>query len=198
LALIRAPASLSPAVARLLFQPHWILQIAGLVVAIVMIMQSFRQPKQSLRWAGISLAVLIALWMIAATAVVTREERLKIAQQQLLAAVEHHDAAAMTRLLIPSFTWGNEKRDAIVQHAMSIVSTITIHSNAIESYDATITGYDADVRLVLLTKVDVGPIQTTWQLDWYDDPGADWQLAEVRSWSLFDQPQSNNLPRASQ
>ncbi len=187
LAAIRAPASLPWSVSAPLFESHWLYWIAALAIGTVLLLAGYRRNQRLPILLGRILLILTALWILAATAVVTPAERLAAQHQALYSAAENGDAAAINTVLAPDFHFGPNDRATMETAVAAVLQTIKVKSNFVRGYAAMPQGSDRAISFVhlitniepigALASVPVGGNQyTEWTLFWIDVPNQDWRL----------------------
>jgi hypothetical protein len=133
------------------------------------------------------------LWVLAALALDSPAERLYAAHLDLAAAVEKADVERVFSYFEPHFTVpalgirGDELAAARDQLA-DILKRYGIKDSHITDYHTALNGDGTAVtQFTVLTLSDMGPIKTTWQLSWNDQPGTDWRIMNATLLKLGDQ-----------
>jgi hypothetical protein len=167
-----------------LFDPAWWYVAALAMVGAGVFMAGNARLKDRANYAGIAVFLLALAWFAVAWMVETDGEQVVRGSYELVAAVEARDQTKVGTLLHAQAFLG-------VWNKADIVSGCKIYPDQFGLTDASVTGVElSETPPILVTvvsvitqhdssKVPVGTIPSTWQLEWGKDPTAGWQVMHI-------------------
>jgi hypothetical protein len=178
---LRAPESFPQPLSRFLFehQPLWWIALGVLGGILILVARS--RGNRRMRLGGITLLVATVLWLAAAMLVESSGERLRTTHSSLARAVQNGDVDVILTFFAPQFTVDalniNPHTADAKKEFKSRLDHAGIKETVFRAYHATLNSDRTAVsRFTALTLSDMGPILTTWEVQWEDVPGEDWKI----------------------
>ena len=184
---VRAPGVLPAWLLALLFENHYLVWIAALVLAAALIFVArSRGDRQWLRAGQIVLGVTL-LWIVVARVMDTPAERLYAAHSGLADAIAKNDVDQILGYFKPTFSAaagpvqivsGMPTAEAKQQISASL-KEYGIKETYIRSYTVTLNSDGtATTHFIALTQANE-PLLTTWDVYWEDVPGQNWRIGSA-------------------
>ncbi len=185
-ALIRLSTGFPNAPGRILFENHWAIWAALLLVALAALWRGINTQRAMVRNTGLAVLAVTAIWVITAWLVVTPYERLVNANDAIVNAAAHDQVPKIMHYISRRATFGSWNYDQIQSGLSQRLKSAHISGNIIRSMTVRIRGDQAITQLVIWTSTrDYGPVITSWRFIWQDHPRpGNWRIMEVDLLSL--------------
>lgn len=181
IALIRLGTGFPAGPGRMLFENHWAIWAAMLLVGVAGAWRGINTQRAMVRNFGAGLLALTLLWILAASMTVTPYERLVNANTTIIRAAADDDIPTIMQYVSKRAIFGRWHY-ARIQTGLAVrLKSAHITNNIIRSMSVRMLAHQAITQLVIWTTTrDYGPIVTSWRLIWQDHhrPG-NWRLMEV-------------------
>lgn len=181
IALIRLGRGFPSGLGNALFENHWGIWAALLLVGAAGIWHGLHTRNAKVRNAGVGILVMLLLWIIIAGMVVTPFERLVNANHAIIDAAARDDVPMVMKYVSKRAVFGQWRNGAIQPALAERLAAVHITDNMIRSMSVHIMGNQATVRFVIWTSTrNFGPVVTSWRLIWRDHrrPG-NWRIVEA-------------------
>jgi hypothetical protein len=171
--------------ADLLFDtPYWLLGLLAVAGVALWVSGNGRRDKKLQRVGYGLLAVGVALFAIS-WLVDTDREVVSKRTRQVVAAVDHKDAATLAKLLHPDATLGDLNKQQIVDAAKKAMDRYRLKNVRASSVETTQPNraeviVDLGVTADIDTSVWSGSVPTGWKLVWAKS-GGEWLLRDIKS-----------------
>ncbi|MGC8624589.1 MAG: hypothetical protein ACP5I8_01555 [Phycisphaerae bacterium] len=181
LALLRLGTGFPSGLGRILFENHWAIWGAMLLLGGAGLWQGINMRRTVMRNVGVGILAALVLWITAAWMVVTPYERLVNANTAVISAAARDDVPAIMRYVSKRAICG-QWNYAQIQSGLAVrLKMAHITHNIIRTMAVRIIKNQAITHLVIWTSTrDYGPVVTVWRLVWQDHhrPG-NWRIMEV-------------------
>ena len=184
LAALRAPRFLPRQCSGFLFASHWTWWLVGAILAATLVWLGHTRQQRRLFAAGLGVAAVVAVWALAASLVNTPAERLYAVHAAILRDASEQRAEPIAAYFAPDFVWGPFDRAQMLRNIDAALANYHIGASVVRYYHGTIDGRAGRSQINVFTQTDAGPVITKWNLEWYDQPGGDWQLTGVNGASF--------------
>ncbi len=184
---IRLPAGVPVLIAEM----HWGYWLCLAAAGVFLLWLGWQQKNKIEKISGGALLAILLLWVVLSAILVSPAERLYQAHQDLADAATRHDVRAILNFFesgvnIPVIKYGQGQ--TAEEQIESRLKLYGIKNNTIQNVDIQISGPSAITQLRILTQSDFGPVQTTWRLEWADQPQSDWRIVGIDLLKVGDRP----------
>ncbi len=180
-ALLRLGAEFPSGLGGILFENHWLIWAALLLLGVAGLWQGINLQRAVVRNVGIGILSVLAIWITMAWLVVTPYERLVNANTAVVKAAARNNVPAIMHYVSRRAIFGRWNY-AEIQSGLAVrLKMAHITDNIIRTMAVHIMKNQAVTRLVIWTSTrDYGPVVTVWRLVWLDHhrPG-NWRIMEV-------------------
>ncbi len=165
----------------IIFENHWAIWAAMLLLAIAAIWRGINTRQALVRNIGGVILAVTMIWILTATLVVTPHERLVNANDAIISAAAHDDVPAVMRYISHRAIFGQWKYAQIQSGLANRLKAIHITGNIIRSMTVHMQAGQAVTHVVIWTSTrDYGPVITSWRFVWQDHPRpGNWRIREV-------------------
>lgn len=190
--MVRAPSFIPSFIA----ESHWAYWACLGAVGIFLLWRGRqRADRMSLQIGGALLGI-TALWIVLDSLLVTPDERLYQAHQELAQAATSQDVPRILSFFEPGTripVLGKVDVSTASEAIEGRLKAFGIKSNTIQNLDIQRTGTSAITQLRILTTSDFGLVPTSWRFEWMDVAGADWRIVGIDLLRVGDQ-QTDVIP----
>ena len=178
---IRLGMGFPKSVSAIIFEYHWAIWAAMLLLAIAAIWRGINTRQALVRTIGGVILAVTMIWILTATLVVTPHERLVNANDAIISAAAHDDVPAVMRYISHRAIFGQWKYARIQSGLANRLKAIHITGNIIRSMTVHMQASQAVTHMVIWTSTrDYGPVITSWRFVWQDHPRpGNWRIREV-------------------
>ncbi len=181
IALIRLDVGFPTALGRMLFENHWAIWAAMLLIGAAGLWRGINTQRAAVRNFGSIFMAVTLLWILVAWAVVTPHERLVNANNAIVGAAARADVPAIMNYVSRRAIFGRWNY-AQIQSGLTVrLESAHITDNIVRSISVQIRGNQAITRLIVWTTTrDYGPVVTSWRFVWQDHHRPrNWRIMEV-------------------
>ena len=181
IAYIRLGTGFPKSVSAIIFENHWAVWAAMLLLAFAAVWRGINTRQAITRNIGGVILAVTVIWILIAALVVTPYERLVYANDAIISAAAHDDVPAIMRYVSRRATFGQWKYAQIQSGLADRLKAAHITGNIIRSMTVRMQADQAVTHMVVWTSTrDYGPVITSWRLIWQDHPRpGNWRIREV-------------------
>jgi hypothetical protein len=180
-ALIRLGTGFPTSLGRMLFENHWAIWAAMILIGLAAVWRGINTQHALTRNIGTAVLAITVIWIITAGLVVTPHERLIYANDAIVSAAADDNVPAIMHYISRSATFGRWNYAQIQSGLAGRLKSAHITDNIIRSMTVHTQANQAVTQLVIWTSTrDYGPVITSWRFIWQDHPRpGNWRIMEI-------------------